>query len=69
MYELAANRHPFVADSQKALAQRVMSGKYPPISSTYSQELADMIARMLGGVGVLDVLTNLQLSMPAVVRL
>jgi Protein kinase domain len=40
LYELITFRHPFVADSPKALAQKIMAGRYAPISSSYSRDLA-----------------------------
>jgi hypothetical protein len=47
LYELATFRHPFVASSPKALASKVMNGKYLPITG-YSSDLQDLVAKMLG---------------------
>ncbi|KAJ1455069.1 kinase-like domain-containing protein [Pelagophyceae sp. CCMP2097] len=47
VYELAALRPPFLAQSLLALAQTIKKGVYAPISSTYSDRLASAIASML----------------------
>ena len=47
LYELATFRHPFTADSPKALATKIMSGKYLPIPAGYSMELNEVIRSML----------------------
>jgi NIMA (never in mitosis gene a)-related kinase len=43
VYELCTGRHPFEANSQAALALKIVVGKYSPIPSHYSQTLAWLI--------------------------
>lgn len=47
LYELVTLRHPFDANSMAALGQKVMSGRYSPISTQYSKALRDLVALML----------------------
>ncbi|PRP87594.1 NimA-related protein kinase 2 [Planoprotostelium fungivorum] len=47
LYELITFRHPFVADSPKALAQKITTGRYTSISSAYSTDLKNMVQRLL----------------------
>jgi NIMA (never in mitosis gene a)-related kinase len=47
LYELATFEHAFDGTSMKALTQRILRGVYPPISSSYSKDLRDLIAAML----------------------
>jgi len=47
LYELCTLKHPFDASNQGALILKIIRGKYPPISSSYSRELTDMLSRCL----------------------
>lgn len=47
LYELVTLRHPFDANSMAALGQKVMSGRYSPISTQYSKSLRDLVCLML----------------------
>uniref|UniRef100_A0A7S0VHZ0 non-specific serine/threonine protein kinase n=1 Tax=Hemiselmis tepida TaxID=464990 RepID=A0A7S0VHZ0_9CRYP len=47
LYELCTLKHPFDASNQGALILKIIRGKYPPISSSYSCELKDMLSRCL----------------------
>jgi NIMA (never in mitosis gene a)-related kinase len=40
-------RHAFDANSMKGLVLKILRGNYPPIPSTYSNELKEIIADML----------------------
>lgn len=40
-------RHAFDANSMKGLVLKILRGSYPAISSTYSQDLKDLLADML----------------------
>jgi len=40
-------RHAFDANSMKGLVLKILRGNYPPIPSTYSKELNEIIADML----------------------
>ena len=40
-------RHAFDANSMKGLVLKILRGSYPPIPSTYSKELNEIIADML----------------------
>lgn len=48
LYELATFRHPFTADSPKALSNKILLGRYLPIPSEYSSDLSLLIAKTLG---------------------
>lgn len=43
IYELCTFKHPFEANSQAALALKIVVGKYSPIPSHYSQALSWLI--------------------------
>ena len=47
MYELAALEPPFKAADLQSLFRKVKEGKYRPISTFYSNELAEIIGLML----------------------
>ncbi|GAB4813400.1 hypothetical protein N2152v2_000446 [Parachlorella kessleri] len=47
LHELCSLKPLFLADSEQAIESRVIAGVVPPISRRYSQELRDLIARML----------------------
>ncbi len=47
LYEMVTLRHAFDANSMKGLVLKILRGTYPPIPSTYSQNLKDVIADML----------------------
>jgi hypothetical protein len=48
LYELTCLKHAFDADNINALASKVINGVYPPISTSYSKELRELIRTMLG---------------------
>jgi NIMA (never in mitosis gene a)-related kinase len=43
LYELCTLKHPFESNNQGALILKIVRGKYNPISSQYSKELAAMV--------------------------
>ena len=43
MYELATYKHPFDATNQGALILRILKGRFTPIPTTYSVDLAELI--------------------------
>ncbi|KAL4507112.1 hypothetical protein ABPG72_001905 [Tetrahymena utriculariae] len=47
LYEMCNLRHAFDAQSLNGLAVKIMNGTYPPINSTYSKSLRDLIGKML----------------------
>lgn len=47
LYEMCTLKHAFDGKNMKALMQKILKGVYPPISSSYSQELANLIKLML----------------------
>lgn len=47
LYEMITGRPPFTAQSMKDLGNRVISGKYEMIASSYSQELRDVLKNCL----------------------
>ena len=47
LYELAALRPPFLGDSFPQLKRAVVSGRYPSLPRHYSQDLTDVIGKML----------------------
>jgi len=47
LYEMVTLRHAFDANSMKGLVLKILRGNYPPIPSTYSKELNEIIADML----------------------
>lgn len=47
LYELTTLTHAFDGNSMKALIQKILKGTYPPIHSTYSPNLAKLIAGTL----------------------
>lgn len=47
IYEMAALRPPFMANDMKGLYDKVTRGIFPPIPSSYSQDLASVISSML----------------------
>ncbi|KNC49897.1 NEK protein kinase [Thecamonas trahens ATCC 50062] len=47
LYEMTTLRHPFDATSQRALAAKIIKGRYAPISREYSSDLADTISACL----------------------
>lgn len=47
LYELCTLKHPFEAQNQGALILKILRGKYPPISSSYSKPLHEMVDRLL----------------------
>lgn len=60
LYELCTLSPPFEAMNHLALAQKIMKGTYPPISSKYSKELSDLIAAMLTvDVSIHSILVNI----------
>src|SRR3989338_8930878 len=46
-YELVTLKHAFEANNMKALVGKILRGTYPPISSTYTSDLRDMINKTL----------------------
>ena len=47
LYEAVALRPPFMASDMKQLSQKVTIGKYPDIPRIYSNNLRDLIKRLL----------------------
>jgi hypothetical protein len=47
LYEMTTLTHAFDATSINGLAQKIIKGKYPPISAKYSKPLRDLITEML----------------------
>ena len=47
LYEMTTLRHAFDASNMKELVIKILRGTYPPVPSTYSQGLRDLIADML----------------------
>ncbi|KAL0478977.1 hypothetical protein AKO1_007845 [Acrasis kona] len=47
LYEMVTHKHAFEGASMKALVGKILKGSYPPISSRYSSDLRDIIAKML----------------------
>lgn len=47
LYELAALRLPFIAQSILEISQKIARGEYPPLPSHYSPDLTALMARML----------------------
>ena len=43
LYEMIAKMPPFRAQTMKGLYSKVLSGKYDPIASHYSQDLKDIL--------------------------
>jgi NIMA (never in mitosis gene a)-related kinase len=43
LYEMCTFKHPFEANNQGSLVLKIIRGKYNPIPSTYSKDLADMV--------------------------
>ena len=47
LYEMCTFKHPFEAKTQGALVLKIIRGKYPPISSGYSNELIEIVDLLL----------------------
>uniref|UniRef100_A0A7S3YXB3 non-specific serine/threonine protein kinase n=1 Tax=Lotharella globosa TaxID=91324 RepID=A0A7S3YXB3_9EUKA len=47
LYEMATLKHAFDANSINGLAMKIIRGKYPKLSSTYSRSLHSLVASML----------------------
>jgi len=47
LYELAALQHPFQAQSERALSDKVMRGQYAPLPKAFSSDLSTMVKLML----------------------
>ncbi len=47
LYEMCNLRHAFDAQSINGLAMKILRGSYPPMTSTYSKPLRDLITKML----------------------
>eukprot|EP00471_Norrisiella_sphaerica_P001669 CAMPEP_0184486170 /NCGR_PEP_ID=MMETSP0113_2-20130426/7704_1 /TAXON_ID=91329 /ORGANISM="Norrisiella sphaerica, Strain BC52" /LENGTH=763 /DNA_ID=CAMNT_0026867919 /DNA_START=194 /DNA_END=2485 /DNA_ORIENTATION=+ len=47
LYEMATLKHAFDANNLNGLAMKIIRGKYPPISSTYSLSLRNLVKGML----------------------
>lgn len=47
LYELCTLKHPFTGANQAGLILRIVRGKYEPIPSFYSKDLADIVAKCL----------------------
>ena len=47
IYEMAAQRPPFMANDMKGLYEKVIRGIFPPIPAGYSQDLTTIISNML----------------------
>ena len=66
IYEFAALKHPFQAQNERQLYERVMRGAYPPIPRCYSPELANVIRMMLTQDASKRPTTDELLALPAV---
>ncbi|KAG5509795.1 hypothetical protein GH5_05664 [Leishmania sp. Ghana 2012 LV757] len=47
LYEMLTLKHPFNAKDMKGLLQRILAVQYDPLSTLYSTELREIVARML----------------------
>ena len=47
LYELAALKHPFLAQTERALSDKVVRGQYPPLPKCYSSDLSTIVKLML----------------------
>lgn len=47
LYEMVMGKPPFDSNNMRGLARKVLRGVYPEISSRYSQELRDVVKRLL----------------------
>lgn len=47
LYEIVALKHAFTASSMSALAVKIIRGRYPPVSTSYSSGLRGLITDML----------------------
>jgi non-specific serine/threonine protein kinase/NIMA (never in mitosis gene a)-related kinase len=47
LYEMTTLNHAFDAQSMNGLAQKIIKGRYPPISPKYSKYLRELISQML----------------------
>lgn len=47
LYEMCNLRHAFDAQTLNGLAVKILKGKYPPISTTYSKQFRDLVGKML----------------------
>lgn len=47
VYEMCNLRHAFDAQSLNGLAVKIMKGSFPPITTTYSKSLRDLIGKMI----------------------
>jgi NIMA (never in mitosis gene a)-related kinase len=47
LYEMVVGKPPFDSNDMRGLARKVMRGVYPPISSHYSQDIKDVITKLL----------------------
>lgn len=47
LYEMCNLRHAFDAQTLNGLAVKILKGKYPPISTTYSKPFRDLVGKML----------------------
>lgn len=47
LYELLTLRHAFDANSMKGLVLKILKGSYPPISSTYSEDIRNLVSELL----------------------
>jgi len=47
LYELAALKHPFTAQNERALCDKVVRGSFPPLPKGYSPELTTMVKLLL----------------------
>ncbi|KAL9654085.1 hypothetical protein ABK040_011629 [Willaertia magna] len=47
LYEMVTQKHAFEANNMKALVGKILRGTYPPISTTFSSGLRDLVSKML----------------------
>jgi len=47
LYELAALKHPFLAQSERALCDKVVRGQYPSLPKCFSSDLTTMVKLLL----------------------
>jgi len=47
LYELLTLRHAFDANSMKGLVLKILRGVYPPISTTYSEDIRNLVGELL----------------------
>ena len=68
LYEMMAKSPPFKAQTMKGLYTTVLSGKYPSLSSIYSQDIKQMVRKCLQVKASERPTCNKILSMPGLLN-